>query len=112
MDSAATPVRVPGCRRDHPRRAVTLAGSALGLGRSRSVIVSDVGAGGAQLNGHDLPPPGDDVFVVVGPCDSMGVIAWRCGERAGVRFDEPIGEEMLARLEQEASWMSIAGWYR
>ena len=74
--------------------------------------MSDVGAGGAQLNGHDLPPPGDDVFVVVGPCDSMGVIAWRCGERAGVRFDEPIGEEMLARLEQEASWMSVAGWYR
>jgi hypothetical protein len=100
------------CRRGSEREAVTLAGSAFGLGRSRSIIVSDLSAEGARLDARDMPAPGDDVLVVIGPFDGLATVVWRNDDKCGVRFDEALPGETLARMKSEAKWMSVAGWYR
>ena len=100
------------CRRAAEREAVTLAGSAYGLGRSRSIIVSDLSAGGARLDARDMPAPGDDVFVIVGPFDNLATVVWRSDDKCGIRFDEVVADETLSRMKREAKWMSVAGWYR
>lgn len=100
------------CRRCSPREPVVLAGSAFGLSRSRSVIVSDLSAEGAKLDARDLPQPGDDLFIVVGSFDTMAKVVWRADDTYGVRFDEAASNEELAAMKREAKWMSVAGWYR
>jgi hypothetical protein len=100
------------CRRRVSREPVSLAGSAFGLARSRSVTVSDLGPRGAQLDGRDLPPPGEDVFVVVGPFDTLAKVVWRSGDKCGVQFDDEVADATLARMKQEAEWTTVAGWYR
>ena len=100
------------CRRACEREAVVLAGSAYGLGRSRSMIVSDLSARGARLDARDMPAPGQDVFVVIGPFDGLATVVWRSDDSCGVWFDEVLPPETLDRMKSEAKWMSVAGWYR
>ena len=104
--------RTETCRRRSEREPVTLAGSAFGLGRSRSIIVADLSPEGAQLDARDMPAPGDDVFVVIGPFDSLSKVVWRAGDKCGVEFDDVATGEALALMKSEAKWMSVAGWYR
>ena len=100
------------CRRHSDREPVILAGSAFGLGRSRSIIVSDLSSGGARLDALDMPAPGDDVLVVVGPFDGLATVVWRSDDRCGIQFDDVVADETLGRMKSEAKWMSVAGWYR
>src|SRR5438067_9260731 len=100
------------CRRSSEREEVVLAGSAFGLGRSRSIIVSDLSSEGARLDARDMPAPGDDVLVVVGPFDGLATVVWRADDRCGVRFDEVVAADTLEHMKDEAKWMSVAGWYR
>lgn len=99
-------------RRSATREAVTLAGSAFGIARSRSVIISDLSPGGAQLDGRDLPTVGEDLVIVAGPLDTMAKVIWRTAEKSGVRFDAELSDQTLARMKAEAKWTSVAGWYR
>src|SRR5258708_14667112 len=94
------------CRRASEREEVVLAGSAYGLGRSRSIIVSDLSAEGARLDARDMPAPGDDVLVVVGPFDGLATVAWRSDDKCGVEFDEALAVDILDRMKSEAKWMS------
>lgn len=100
------------CRRASERELVVLAGSAFGLGRSRSIIVSDLSAEGARLDARDMPAPGEDVLVVIGAFDGLATVAWRTDDKCGVRFDEALAVDTLERMKSEAKWMSVAGWYR
>ena len=100
------------CRRRSPRQEVALAGSAFGVGRSRSVIISDLSAEGAQLNARDLPPENHDIFVVVGVFESLGTVIWRTAEKCGIAFDCAVADETIARMKREAKWESVSGWYR
>ena len=100
------------CRRASEREPVVLAGSAFGLGRSRSIIVSDLSADGARLDARDMPAPGDDVLVVVGPFEGMATVKWRGDDSCGVGFDETLAADIIQRMKSEAKWMSVAGWYR
>ena len=102
----------PTCRRASDREEVVLAGSAFGLGRSRSIIVSDLSVEGARLDARDMPAPGDDVLVVVGPFDGLARVAWRNDDKCGVEFDEPLPDYMLSHMKSDAKWMEVAGWYR
>jgi hypothetical protein len=99
-------------RRGCPREAVMLAGSAMSVTRSRSVVVADVSARGARLGGRDLPAPGDDLLMVVGSQDRMGTVMWRSADKCGVRLDEPLAAEQIAQMKQEAGWASVTGWER
>jgi hypothetical protein len=98
------------CRRQEGREAVTLVGSAYAFARSNSVIIADLSPQGAQLVGRDLPPPGEDMFMVAGSSDMFGRVVWRSGDHCGFYFDEPLGDEEIDRLKEEAQWESIAGW--
>ena len=105
-------IPTPECRRRCEREEVVLAGSAYGLGRSRSIIVSDLSAEGARLDARDMPAPGDDVLVVIGPFDGLATVVWRGDDKCGVEFDEPLPDYMLTHIKNEARWMEVAGWYR
>ena len=94
------------------REAVTLAGSAFALTRSRSVIISDLSSEGAQLDARDLPPAGEDLMLVVGSFDTMARVAWQSGDKCGVEFDEAVSKDVIGQLKRDAEWMSVAGWYR
>jgi PilZ domain len=100
------------CRRTTEREPVTLAGSAYGLGRSRSIIVSDLSLEGARLHARDMPAPGQDVLLLVGPFDGMATVVWRSDDRCGVEFDEPLPDYMVCAMKNQAKWMEVAGWYR
>lgn len=100
----------PLCRRQWKREEVMLAGSALAVTRSRSIVVADISESGASLAGRDLPPPGDDVLMVVGPFDAMGRVVWRKADQCGIRFDELIGPELLAQMKKQATWASLCDW--
>ena len=100
------------CRRTSPREEVVLAGSAYGLGRSRSIIVSDLSLEGARLDARDMPAPGDDVLVVIGPFDGLAKVVWRSDDRCGVEFDEALPDYMLSAMKNGATWMDVAGWSR
>jgi PilZ domain-containing protein len=102
--------RIDPSRRRSRREPVLLAGSALAVTRSRSVAINDLSAEGARLGGRDLPPPGDDVLMIVGPVDRMATVMWRSGDRCGVRFDDPVGAENIAAMKREAGWASVTGW--
>ena len=99
-------------RRESEREEVVLAGSAYGLGRSRSIIVSDLSSRGARLDARDMPAPGSDVLVVVGPFEGMATVVWRNDDRCGVWFDENLPDYMISAMKNEAKWMEVAGWYR
>ena len=100
------------CRRGEPREAVALAGSALALGCSRSIGISDLSPAGAQIDGRDLPSPGEDVLVVAGSQDAFAKIIWRTDDRCGIRFDESLAAEHIALMKEEAAWVAVAGWWR
>ena len=100
------------CRRRSVREPVMLAGSAMSVTRSRSVMIADLSATGALLGGRDLPAPGDDLLMVVGSQDRMGTVMWRQGDKCGVRLDEPLAHEQIALMEREAAWAAVTGWER
>lgn len=100
------------CRRHEPREEVALAGSALALGCSRSIVISDLSPDGAQIDGRELPPPGEDVLMVAGSQDAFARIMWRTGDKCGIRFDETFAAENIALMKEEAAWTSVAGWWR
>ena len=105
------PIHVPGCRRAAEREGVTLAASALALGCSRSVIVSDLSPAGAQFEAKDLPETGEEVLMVAGTREAFARVMWRTDKRCGVRFDDMLDEEELSRIKQEAAWTSVACYY-
>jgi hypothetical protein len=100
------------CRRRHERHAVMLAGSALAVTRSLSVVIADVSVLGARLGGRDLPSPGDDLLMIAGSTDRMGRVMWRSGDQCGVELDEQLTPDNIDRMKQEADWAVVAGWER
>jgi hypothetical protein len=98
------------CRRGAAREAVMLAGSAMAITRSRSVVISDLSSHGARLGGRDLPHNGDEVLMVVGSVDAMATVVWQSADKCGVRFDEPLGEPSIVQMKRDAAWAEVTGW--
>jgi hypothetical protein len=97
------------CRRRYPREDVMLAGSAVSVTRSRSVMVTDVSEKGARIGGRDLPAPGNDMLMVVGSQDRMGTVVWRTIEECGVSLDEALDGADIDRMKREADWQAVTG---
>ncbi|GAA3891090.1 hypothetical protein GCM10022276_07800 [Sphingomonas limnosediminicola] len=100
------------CRRSDNREQVALAGSAMALTRSRSIIISDLSSEGAGLDGRDLPLPGHEVLVVIGTRDAFAKVVWRRDDKCGVHFEESLAPEHIEQMKQEAAWTNVAGWWR
>jgi len=112
VNPSISPLSAAACRRQAARQAVTLAGSAYGLARSRSIIVSDLSTEGAQIDGRDLPPPGEDLVMVLGSHDAFATVVWRTDDKCGIHFDEAVSDDDIVEMKKEASWTEVAGWWR
>jgi hypothetical protein len=102
--------RIVKCRRRFIREPVMLAGSAMSITRSRSVMISDVSREGAGLGGRDLPTAGDDLVMKAGSVDRMATVVWRAGDRCGFQLDRPLQDENIERMKAEAAWDLVFGW--
>jgi hypothetical protein len=91
-----------GNRRAEPRYSVLLAGQAISASGSSPVIIRDLSVRGAQLEGSSLPPPGRLLILRKGPLEAAGRVTWRNGNRAGLRFEQPIAAESLFALVDRA----------
>jgi hypothetical protein len=99
----------PTGRRRARREEVVLAGSALTLGASRAVVVTDVSPAGAKLLGRKLPQAGTDVLLTVGSVELFGEIAWLGRDECGISFEAPLGAEVTDHLKREGRWAKVMG---
>jgi hypothetical protein len=80
-----------------------LAGAAVTLSGSRSIVVDDVCSTGARLQGRGLPADGEQLLVKVGATDTMASVAWSGREECGITFDPPLDATGVQRLRDEGS---------
>jgi hypothetical protein len=85
-------------RRAEPRYSVLLAGRAIAASCSGPVTIRDLSLSGALLDGPSLPPLGRLLILKRGPFEIAGRIAWRKGNRAGLRFERPLAAEALSAI--------------
>ena len=91
-----------GNRRTEPRYSLLLAGQAFSAAGSGAVIIRDLSLSGAQIEGGSLPPAGRLLILKKGALEAAARIAWRHGNRAGIRFEQPISAESLFALVDPA----------
>lgn len=86
-------------RRRSPRRPVCVAGSALTINGSNSVVVADVCRDGAKLVGRHLPSVGKQVLIWTEDVNVLGSIVWSQFGEHGLVFDTPLDASVLRTLE-------------
>ena len=96
-------------RRRAAREEVALAGSAMSMRWSRPVIVTDVSARGAKLEGQDLNRLDSEVLLRVGNVDFFASITWARWKECGISFDEPLTRGMIAHIKREGDWATVMG---
>lgn len=109
MSSFGRRVDGPTGRRRAQREEVVLAASALTLGASRAVVVTDVSPSGAKLLGRKLPQAGTDVLLTVGSVELFGEIAWLGRDECGISFESPLPPELTDHLKLEGRWAEVMG---
>jgi hypothetical protein len=85
-----------------PPRTPAMLSAALHAGDQRTdVFLRDVSAGGAMVEGRNLPAPDSAILLVREPLRLAGIVVWQRGNRAGLRFADavPLSEILeLAKL--------------
>ena len=94
--------RVPSDRRAAGRRLLFVAGSAVTIHGSKSVVIENLSASGAKVRGRDLPSRGKQVLIWMEGLDVLGSVAWARSGECGVRFDVPLEAEAMTCLEEQA----------
>ena len=94
--------RLPPDRRAAARRPIFVAGSAVTIHGSKSVVVEDVSTTGAKVRGRDLPAPGKQVLIWMEGLDVLGSVAWSRSGECGIRFDASLDAAALTCLEEQA----------
>lgn len=94
--------RFPSDRRSAARRSIFVAGSAVTIQGSKSVVVENLSSSGAKIRGRDLPEKGKQILVWMEGLDVLGSVAWTRSDGCGVRFDASIDAEALICLEEQA----------
>jgi len=89
-------------RRSAPRRQIFVAGSAVTVQGSKSIVVENVSTTGARVRGRHLPPIGKQVLIWMEGLDVLGSVAWANKDECGVRFDASLDCDALACLEERA----------
>ena len=88
MSSFGKRVTAPATRREAVRRTVAVAGSVVTIYGSKSVLIEDLGPGGAKLIGRHLPGTGEEVLLRMSERAMLGRIAWANRDHRGVTFEE------------------------
>ena len=99
----------PAGRRRAAREEVALAGSAMSMRWSRPVIVTDVSARGAKLEGHEVGRLDPEVLLKVGDVGFFASIAWSQRGQCGITFDEPLTSRMIAHIKRKGDWATVMG---
>jgi hypothetical protein len=88
--------------RAEPRYTLLLTGKAITASGSLDVVIRDLSPSGAQIQGRVLPTLGKLLILRKGELEVSGRIAWREGNRAGIRFEQTLPEERLFALVDSA----------
>lgn len=62
------------------------------------VFLRDVSAGGAMVEGRNLPAPDSPIVLVRDALRLAGTVVWRSGNRAGLRFADQVPLEEVLEL--------------
>ena len=84
--------------RGEPRYTVLLTGTAITTSGSLDVVIRDLSLTGAQIQGRVLPAIGKLIILRKGALEVSGRIAWREGNRAGIRFEQALAADQLYAL--------------
>ena len=85
------------CRRGAPRYAVLLNARLVTAAGNLPVTIRDLALGGGMIQGRGLPGVGAHLLLHRRLLVVPATIIWRSGNRAGLRFDQPLTEEQLYR---------------
>ena len=99
----------PTGRRQLMREEVVLAASAQSLRSSRPVVVTDVSANGAKIEGQRLATLDPDVMLSVGDVDLFATVAWAEFNQCGLTFDESLPPETIDHIKREGRWAKVMG---
>jgi len=99
----------PSGRRHSAREEVVLAGCAQTMRASRPVVVTDVSASGAKLEGQRLETLDPEVLLSVGNADLFATIAWAEFNQCGITFDESLAQDMIDHIKREGRWAKVMG---
>lgn len=102
-------IDVPGGRRRSPRQRVTLAGAAIALEGSRSVIINDVCSTGLKLRGRDLPKEGAELMIRIGDSDVLARVIWKRHDDCGVSFEDRLDPATVDHLKHEGQLGRLLG---
>ena len=84
-----------GCRRQWPRQLMILSARLCTVTRDYQVRIRDLSAGGARIEGPELPMVGTDAMLKRGGADVFGEVAWISGNQAGIAFEEELDDAAL-----------------
>jgi hypothetical protein len=84
MSGIGRRVDAPADRRRAARERVSVAGTAVSLQGSISILVEDVSPNGVKLLGRRLPQPGQEMFVRTGGVALFGRVTWAKHDHRGV----------------------------
>jgi hypothetical protein len=99
----------PSGRRNLVREAVVLAASAQGMRASRSVVMADVSARGAKLQGRALGLLDPDVLISVANIHLLAKVAWVHSDECGVVFEDPLSPDTIDYIKREGRWAKVMG---
>lgn len=85
-------------QRGEPRYSVLLTGTAITASGSLDVLIRNLSLSGALIQGPWLPALGTLLILRKGALEVSARIAWREGNRAGLRFDQPLAADQLYAL--------------
>ena len=85
-------------QRAEPRYTVLLSGKAITASGALDVVIRDLSLTGALIQGRVLPSLGKLLILRKGELEVSGRIAWREGNRAGIRFEQPLAADRLFAL--------------
>ena len=89
-------------RRTNQRARLQLAAMLEGTTRAYRVLLRNLSATGAMLEGEELPPPGRMVALKRPDLDAFGTVVWTENGRCGLHFDERLDLEQVISLARAA----------
>jgi hypothetical protein len=85
------------CRRSGPRYTVLLSARLVTAAGTFPVTIRDLSLEGTMINGTGLPRVGCRLLLHRRLLVLPATVIWRSGNRAGLRFEQPLTEEQLYR---------------
>ena len=87
-------------RRVRARARIALPATLETIDGLRRVNVRNLSAVGAMVEGSRFPGVGKTLVFKCFGIDALGVVVWEDGDRCGIEFHDPIGEEEVIRQRQ------------